>query len=290
MTIDAPPFLEAIVHRPVAAFDTATGKHTVGLTGLCAGYENSAWRCDQFAEHLIETWLPEFALRYSELQTVGPRTMGRLLRRAAHSIYKTRKFKKRGEFGELLLHAALAQVFETQPAVSKVYYKDGPNETVKGFDAVHVVGAPDGLELWLGEAKFYQDITTAIAHAAKSLANHMKTDYLKDELAFIVNKIDDAWPHATVLKQLLHPNTSLDKVFRSVCLPVLLTYDSETVARHTEHDDAYTAAITAEWERHHGAFADKPLPARVKIHLFLVPLATKKALIKSLDRELRRWQ
>ena len=34
-------------------------------------------------------------------------------------------------------------------AISKVFFKDSPNDTVKGFDAVHVVESLDGLELWL---------------------------------------------------------------------------------------------------------------------------------------------
>ena len=105
-------------------------------------------------------------------------------------------------------------MFDTLPAVSKIYYKDGPNDTVKGFDAVHVVDQGPDLELWLGEAKFYGSISSAIGSAVNSLAQLDQTDYLKDEFAAIVHKIDDQWPHADKLKHLLDRNTSLgDKVF-----------------------------------------------------------------------------
>ncbi|MEN3029932.1 Hachiman antiphage defense system protein HamA [Chromobacterium amazonense] len=36
-------------------------------------------------------------------------------------------------------------------AISKIYFKDAVNNTVKGFDAVHVLATQNGLELWLGE-------------------------------------------------------------------------------------------------------------------------------------------
>jgi hypothetical protein len=36
-------------------------------------------------------------------------------------VYTTEKFKRRGEFGELLLHAVIRELWETEPAVSKLY-------------------------------------------------------------------------------------------------------------------------------------------------------------------------
>jgi hypothetical protein len=288
--MEPPPFFTALVHRPDASFDSASGKHVVGLTGICAGYEDDKWRCEALAEHLIETWLPEFALKHSELIGLNPRNMGRLMRRAARTVYATSKFEKRGEFGELILHAALMQEMQTLPAISKIYYKDGPNETVKGFDAVHVVPTDEGLELWLGEAKFYDNATGAIRDAITSLGRIGERDYLRDEFAAIVHKLDDTWPHADKLRQLLDKDTSLDKIFAATCIPVLLTYDSKVVAAHSAHDAKYISAVTAEWEAHHATFALKPLPRRVKVHLLLMPLNTKKRLVAALDKELRRWQ
>lgn len=285
-----PPLLTALVHRPEATVDPLTGKHVVGLTGMCAGYELGAWRCEQLAQHLIDTWLPDFALRFSELTDVNPRTMGRLMRRAAETVYSTQKFERRGEFGELLLHAALMQEIGSLPAVSKIYYKDGPNETVKGFDAVHVVPKPEGLELWLGEAKFYTSAPEAIRSALRSLEHLGDRKYLRGEFAAIVHKIDDQWPHAATLKRLLDQNTSLDEIFSAACVPVLLTYDSSVVASHSVQDATYISAIKKEWEAYHAEFGAGPLPRHVKVHLFLLPLNTKTDLIQALDKELRRWQ
>lgn len=287
---DPPPFLSVLLHRPDAAIDLQSGERLVGLTGVCAGYERGTWRCEQFAEYLIETWLPEFALRHSELTHVTPRNMGRLIRRAARAVYETEKYEKRGEFGELILHAIVCQIFEAIPAVSKIYYKDGPNETVKGFDGVHVVADGDRLELWLGEAKFYGDPAAAIRDAIESLGRLQRTHYLRGEFAAIVHKIDDAWPHADRLRTLLDRNTSLDRIFDSACVPVLLTYDSTVVASHRLQDEAYVRAVTEEWEAHHASFAGRNLPPDFRVHLILVPLGSKAHFVTALDTELRRWQ
>lgn len=287
-----PPFLSVLLHNDLASFDPATGKHVVGLMGLCAGFEDGKWRANQLAEYLVDVFLPEFALRHSELEpdAVTRHTMIRLVKSAARAVYTTKKFEKRGEFGELLLHAILAKELETMPAVSKIYYKSAPNDVVKGFDAVHVrEAAGGGLELWLGEAKFYGNPLSGMRDAIKSLRRLSDTDFLRDEFAVVVRMIDSAWPHADALKQLLDKNTSLDQIFEAVSIPVLLTYDSKVLAAHTRHTPAYEAAVVQEWMKHHQYFATKPLPKNVRIHLILMPLNDKKRLIAQLDRELRRW-
>lgn len=54
-------------------------------------------------------------------------------------VYESEKYMKRGEFGEVFLHMAIRQLYSTVPLISKLYWKSGLNETVKGFDSVHVV-------------------------------------------------------------------------------------------------------------------------------------------------------
>jgi hypothetical protein len=262
---------------------------TPTLHGLCAGYEQGRWRSKEFAQHLME-WLPEFALNYSDAQAITSGNAVRLLRDAALRVYQSDKFEQRGEFGELLLHAALRQVFDTIPAISKIYYKDSANNTVKGFDAVHVVATKNSLELWLGEAKFYDNFSRAVASVIKELALHTGNDFLRKEFALIVNKIDPAWPHADRLKKLLSPNTSLDQVFDTLCVPVLLTYNSATLASHVKVTSEFRAAFSKELETHYTSFAAQSLPKNARIHLILVPLHTKKELVTALDTELKRWQ
>lgn len=274
------PFLKVRVHDVAAK---------PSITGLCVGYERDDWRASQFARHIIE-WLPEFALKHAELTDMNSGNAVQLIRDAAKRVYESRKFENRGEFGELFLHAAIREVFDSHPAISKIYYKSARNDTVKGFDAVHVVGRAGTLELWLGEAKFYNDINAAVRDVVAELAAHTETNYLRDEFLLIKGKIDPSWPHAKALQDLLAENKSLDEVFSSACIAVLLTYDSECLGKHNRSDAAYEAAFKTEILEHHALFAGKSLPKDVTIHLILLPLHTKKRLLAELDAKLQAWQ
>lgn len=265
---------------------------------LCAGFERGQWRNEQLADHMME-WLPEFALEYSELNEIGHANALRMTKKAAKIVYQTEKYGLRGEFGELLLHIAIRQVYETLPAVSKIYYKSAVNETVKGFDAVHVVRKDNDLELWIGETKFYENITRAIYDVSKEIIDHLETDYLRSEFILIKNKIDLSWPEAEKLKKLLHENTSLDEVFNKACIPILLTYDSDVVGFSGEYNDEYRERIRNELINAYVRLRDKidsgykdrftqdfPLTA----HVILVPLKEKKKLIAALDQRLKALQ
>lgn len=274
------PFLEVRVHR----LDIAPG-----LTGLCAGYELGEWRCDQLAAHLMK-WLPEFALSPTECETIGAHNAVDMVGQAARAVYASGNYQARGEFGELLLHVVLRQVFNTYPAISKYYFKDSANDTVKGFDAVHVVATDVGLELWIGEVKFYTDIATAIRDVVEELEGHTQRDYLRSEFTAILHKVDDRWAHAERLRALLDVNTSLDKVFDAVCLPVLLTYDSPTIASFSTVSNEFKRAFEDEVMAHYKRFCSKSLPDRVRIHLFLLPLSSKGELVRRLDERLKACQ
>ena len=119
---------------------------TPALAAVCAGYELNKWRCDQLASHLLE-WLPEFALTHSEREALGAHNAVALVSQAARAIYTSQKYQRRGEPGELLLHVIIRQTFKTVPAITKYFFKDAANDTVKGFDAVHVVASDTELQL-----------------------------------------------------------------------------------------------------------------------------------------------
>ncbi|OFY82865.1 MAG: hypothetical protein A3F72_01905 [Bacteroidetes bacterium RIFCSPLOWO2_12_FULL_35_15] len=274
------PFFNLIVHKDDELPD---------LLGLCAGFENASWRKDQLVDHLFN-YLPEFALTYSEFKELNGDNIIPKLRVAAGNVYQSEKFRNRGEFGELLLHAIIRETHSTIPAISKLFYKDGPNETVKGFDAVHVVEKGSKLELWLGEVKFYQDIHSAIRDVIIELHAHIKLRYAKNEFIAISNKIDKTWNHAEKLKALLDPNTSLDDIFETTCIPVLLTYDSKVFQKYTTKSIAYIAEMETELLKFHKKFCDDLGKFPLTIHLFIVPLNTKDELIKSLEEKLRIWQ
>ena len=275
-----PPFFNIIIHKEDTFSD---------LYGLCAGFEKCQWRKDQLVNYIFK-YLPEFALTYSELENITGENLVEKIRQVVASVYQSEKFKNRGEFGELLLHAIIRETHKTIPAISKIYYKDGPNDTVKGFDAVHVVVTDNALELWLGEVKFYSNIKDAVSDVIEELRQHVEVRYIRNEFIAITNKIDNKWPYADRLKTLLHPNISLDDVFSDTCIPVLLTYNSNILAKYNHKSDEYIQEIREEFKRIHKNFCDKLGNFPLTIHLFLLPLNTKEDLINSLDAKLKIWQ
>lgn len=288
--MDSPkPFLIEVYHQLVDLGDDRA---------LCAGFERQEWRADQLADHVLE-WLPEFALPHSDLQELGHSNAMRLIRRAAKTVYQSEKYEKRGEFGEILLHIAMRQLYETLPAISKIFYKSSANETVKGFDAVHVVRGNNGLELWVGETKFYRCIKTAIRDVVQEIVDHLETDYLRSEFIFIANKIDPSWPEANALKGLIDQSTSLDNVFASMCIPVLLTYESEVAVNSARIDHEYCTALEnelkAEFAQLRQSLSDKYRAKyreefNITLHVIVLPLADKSKFIENLDRKLKGLQ
>jgi hypothetical protein len=125
--------------------------------------------------NVLQSVIPEFAFGYHEEVRTDNTKIIKKVCEAAKAIYKIKEFKeakeiyendgeiadddeekkylKRGEFGELILHLLLRDFHNTIPLLSKIYFKDASGSTVHGFDAVHI--QPETKTLWLGESKLY---------------------------------------------------------------------------------------------------------------------------------------
>jgi hypothetical protein len=259
------------------------------LLGLCAGYESGSWRAEAFAKHLIRN-LPQFFLPIEEWDNFHTATGVEQMARAARAIYTTDQYQHRGEVGELLLFSIMREYYDSEPLVAKFYFKCAANDTVKGFDAVHVVSGEDGPELWLGEVKFYTRVSAAIRDVLGELRDHLDTDFLREEFMWIEQKMGDGTAHHARIRRLLDDSTSLDEVFKVLHIPILLTYKSSTVRAHTVEDEAYTTEIAKEISKHFDVFRDRELPKHVRVHLFLVPLAGKAHLLRAFDERLKALQ
>lgn len=262
------------------------------LTVTCPGYELGAWRDQALVDDVFQRHLASFALSYTELSRIDGESAGLALRRAAEIVYATDKYHRRGEFGELFLHAVAKDFFGAQPAISKLFYKDSDNDTVKGFDCVHVLENDTGdLEIWLGEAKFYADLSGAIAEAVKSITEHLEQDFLKREFVAITNKLDPTWPHSQEVADLLDSANSLDEIASSLVIPVLVTYNSDAIQCHDKICDEYVAALEQEAQTAWTNFDDKlSVPLPITVHLILMPLQDKEKMRDLMHDKLRVWQ
>lgn len=257
--------------------------------GYCVSYEDGEWRKKQFAAHLME-WLPDFVLTRKELSSITSGNMLQRLREAARSVYTTQKYQKRGEFGELILHAILRQFFDTSAIVKKLYFKDSANNTVKGFDAVHVSKDDGSLRLWLGEAKFYKDLADGVRDALNSVEGHIDRDVLRQEFTVILRQVDDEHDWVEELRDLLHQNRSLDDVFPRITVPIMVTYDSVTVAGHTALCPDYESDFVDEVTEAQELLAARGLQDKIDLVGLFVPLASKGQLVEELDSRLKSIQ
>jgi hypothetical protein len=285
MSGDSQHLLRVVVHEPdwVPPFMV-----------MCAGYEEKLWRADAFVSEIF-SWLPSFVLPWSEQQQgIGSATAIKMLRRAAQVVYDSDKYSRRGEFGELILHGVLRQEFGTEAAVSKFWFKDSKNDTVKGFDVIHVTQEDtEALHLWLGEAKFYKDLNSAARDSLAEIKDHLASDYLRSEFMLVSNKIDPAAPFALQLQALLDENSSLDEVFSVLHIPVLLTFESTALEAHENHCDEYYESLRSEvmaaWQKFSDELGNLDRK-EVVIHLILIPLLNKPEFMSLLHERLRVWQ
>lgn len=255
----------------------------------CAGFELQAWRCEALADHIME-WLADYALSEDEL-SVSHANMYVRLREAAARIYTSDKYKKRGELGEIALHAICRSFFETIPFAPRVFYLTSSNDVVKSFDMVHVKYlAKSKFELWLGEAKLFKDASAAIGSAIESVEAHIDAGFLKNEKLLLGPQISKSIPHYGDIRALFAQTTSLDRLFESAVFPILIAADSNSVLGAKSHSEDYIAAVQAEILTLEAKLRASALRSKIRLLLIYLPLGTKDALTDAFDKRLKGLQ
>ncbi|WP_167517675.1 DUF1837 domain-containing protein [Achromobacter dolens] len=255
----------------------------------CAGFELQQWRCDALAAHIME-WIADYALVEDELD-VSHTNMYVRLQQAAIRIYTSDNYKKRGEVGEITLHAICRDFFGTIPFAPRVHYLTASNDVVKSFDMVHVrYLGEDTFDLWLGEAKFYQDASEAMASAITSVTAHIDAGFLKSEKLILGPQISKNIPHYEKIRALFSQNISIDKLFQTAVFPIFIASESEAVATATCHNEEYITAARRELLNLRTKLEASGLREKIRILLIYVPLGSKEALAAAFDRRLKGLQ
>lgn len=255
----------------------------------CAGFEFKKWRCAQLSNHLVE-WLPDYALAEDELKTDHGNAFVKL-QQAAVRVYTSPKYQKRGEAGEIALHAVCREFFNTTPISPRVFYKSASNDPIKSFDLVHA-RFPEGepFEIWLGEAKFYENRGKAIAAAITSIKDHIDQGFLTKEKLLLGPQISKSAPHYDQIIDVFKAQTSLDKFLKAAVFVVGILADSEAVQTATTICDEYVASAVAELQGMLSSLSGGDFGTPLRLALVYVPLASKKALAESFDKRLKGLQ
>lgn len=241
------------------------------------------------------------------------------------------KYKKRGEFGELILHVILRDCFYTTPLISKIFFKDTDGVTVHGFDAVHIgpeLPSMASPSLYLGESKiYYRGNGNAgkfgIQDLIDDIKSHFKCDFLKREFA-VISKKRNTYPileeysdentkrdYENYLRQREYWHTTLqaisegksrfDDLLPSVTIPLICTYQSDIFKKcPTDTHPDFTTEFEAEANSLKEKFEEllsaiekedgEPIKTDLNIILILIPIPSKKDLIKMLHQKLYNQQ
>ena len=89
------------------------------------------------------------------------------------------------------------------------------------------------------------------------------------------------------MRRLLNEATTLDQVFDVLHVPVLLTYESKTVRDHLKSTTDYITKFRSEITAYHQRFVRLNPAKKVKVHLCLIPLKSKKELLDEFDARLQ---
>lgn len=278
------------VHRPARFLTQIYSSHSVSPTreAYCAGFEVEEWRCNGLADHLIE-WLADYALKEEELG-VHHGNMYIRLREAAVRIYTSNKYNRRGEVGEIALHAICREFFGTIPLAPRVFYLTSSNDVVKSFDLAHVRTVEGRSELWLGEAKFYEDSIAATKAAISSIMEHIDLGFLRNQKLILGPQVSKSLPNYQEIRDILSIQTSLDELFDRAVFPILVAGDSPSTKKTKRVDSDYRAAIEVELATLCDLITKSGLIAKIRIMLIYLPLAEKSRLADAFDNRLKGLQ
>lgn len=260
-----------------------------GAEVYCAGFSLGDWRCSQFAFHLAE-WLPEYALPEDELRMHHGNLLVKL-NQAAIRVYTSEKYEKRGEAGEIALHAICRDYFGTIPLSPRVFYKSASNDVVKAFDMVHVRLIPDQKpEIWLGESKLYESASDAVGDAISSVKAHLDGGFLENQKVLLGPQIPKSTPRYDEISSIFRKNASLDELIGSAVFVVGIACTSVAAFEANLTDTAYIEKIGSEATYLTKRLQDSGLPGKVRLVLVYMPLASKSALVDAFDARLKGLQ
>lgn len=256
----------------------------------CAGFELNEWWCDGLADNLIE-WIIDYALKSDELTTLNHTNWYVRSKQAAARVYTSKKYEKRGEIGEIAAHAVCRRYFGTIPIAARVNYLSASNDPVKAFDLVHVRYLEnEGIQLWLGEAKFFKDRDAAIKDAITSIKGHITKGFLKNEKLLLGPQVSNDIPHSAKIKQLLSSEVSLDELIKHAVFPVLIAANSDATPNHIQPNAEYAEEVTVEMTKLWEKLQISGLTQQIKLILIYVPLGDKDKLNAAFDTRLKGLQ
>lgn len=252
-------------------------------SGYDTQFERKTWRSEQLARYLSD-WIPEVTLRASELVEIDQLNLRRKVEEGLRTIKANGTVDIDRLLSETLLHAVLRHWFESEPIACKLYHRSALGDRIT--KNAHLVHAAEGDQLWLGRTHLFKgtDKNELLATIRDELTDAMQTDVLVEERDIILQLREPQHLISNSLSLALERGAPIDELIKVLCLPVLVAYDSEVLAKG--HADDYADHLAGEAL----AMAETcigAIPAElneVQVHVFLIPVQRISALTASFEQ------
>lgn len=275
------------------------------LISLVNGFEEGHWMKKNF-QNFIYNNIAETALKAEERIKIVNDSYSCLVESAKHLrlIDKDgadedakKKDKGRGsEIAEIVLYGIMKHHFNAIPAIPKIYYKQNDNMNAFGDDSVHIVLTKENdFQIWLGEAKFYNDLDDKrFNEPLNSIAQMLNSAIIRKELGILtgLNELDIVLSNTPEIlekvKSTLKNFTSVDEIKKRLHVPILLLHECEITNGATTLSEEYKNRIikyhyeraTNFFKKQIVKFNDYPDYDKIHFHLILFPVPNKSEIVE----------
>jgi hypothetical protein len=216
------------------------------LLSVINGFEDGKWRKGEFRKFILDN-IAQTGLSAEDRDNLYSESPYTTLTESIKNLRLVDKDNGKGsEIAEIVLYGIMRYHYHALPVVPKIFYKQNPKDNAKGADSVHVVLDDKGdFSLWLGEAKFYNDIADErLYEPINSVFDTISTDKIKKENS-IVTSIKDLEYVITdpVIRKnvqtILRRDTSIDEIRKRLHIPILLLHECKKTDDTTELTETY---------------------------------------------------
>lgn len=216
------------------------------LLSVINGFEDGKWRKGEFRKFILDN-IAQTGLSAEDRDNLYSESPYTTLTESIKNLRLVDKDNGKGsEIAEIVLYGIMRYHYHALPVVPKIFYKQNPKDNAKGADSVHVVLDDKGdFSLWLGEAKFYNDIADErLYEPINSVFDTISTDKIKKENS-IVTSIKDLEYVITDpiirknVQTILRRDTSIDEIRKRLHIPILLLHECKKTDDTTELTEAY---------------------------------------------------
>lgn len=179
--------------------------------------------------------------------------------------------------------------YGTAPFVARLFYKMRTNDSVTSVDVVHVVmNEENQLELWLGEAKLYDDVQAARYKALSSVEPLWNSEFLTEMKALIGPKIDEQAPYEKELAWLFEEETSLDQIISRIVIPICIAADFTDTKSAKQRTANYISSVSAELSAAKTYMSER-IPVEVSFVVIFIPLDCKTKLETAINDRVKSY-